>query len=139
MDVTSSGDALEDKLEREQFSRKYEEMHRLVREPDGTTVLYIGAENWPFPVPLVSKNGEWHFDSDSGKKEILARRIGENELTAIQICKEFATIQNDAVATAARAAELSTHRAPLRCCTRTGRPGTSASSVHRSSTPVDSW
>ena len=100
-DVTSSGDALEDKLEREQFSRKYAEMHRLVREPDGSTVLYIGAENWPFPVPLVSKNGQWHFDSDSGRQEILARRIGENEVTAIQICKEFATRQKDAGATAA--------------------------------------
>ena len=93
-DVTSSGDTLEDKREREQFSRKYQEMHRLVREPDGSAVLYIGAENWPFPVPLVSRNGEWHFDSDSGKKEILARRIGENEITAMQICKIFATTQN---------------------------------------------
>src|SRR6201987_5429698 len=53
--VTSSGDGVEDKLEREQFSQKYQEMHRLVREADGSTVLYIGAENWPFPIPLVSK------------------------------------------------------------------------------------
>lgn len=92
-DVTSSGDTLEDKREREVFSRKYQEMHRLVREPDGSAVLYIGAENWPFPVPLVPRNGEWHFDSDRGKKEILARRIGENEITAIQICKIFAATQ----------------------------------------------
>src|SRR5712691_11416809 len=57
-EVTSSSDEVEDKLERERFSQKYQEMHRLVREPDGSTVLlYIGAENWPFPVPLVSKNG----------------------------------------------------------------------------------
>lgn len=89
-EVTSSGDDVEDKLEREQFSQKYQEMHRLVREADGNTVLYIGAENWPFPVPLVSKNGQWHFDSDSGSDEILARRIGENEETAIQVCGEFA-------------------------------------------------
>jgi hypothetical protein len=101
MDVTSSGDTLEDKREREQFSRKYQEMHRLVRERDGSAVLYIGAENWPFPVPLVSTNGQWRFDSDSGKKEILARRIGENEITAIQICKTFATRQNTAGETAA--------------------------------------
>ena len=65
-------------------------MHRLVREPDGSTVLYIGAENWPFPIPLVSKNGAWYFDSDTGKQEILLRRIGENEMTAIQVCNEFA-------------------------------------------------
>ena len=89
-EVTSSSDELEDKLEHEQFSQKYQEMHRLVREPDGRTVLYIGAENWPFPVPLVSKNGQWHFDSDTGKQEILFRRIGENEAVAIQVCEEFA-------------------------------------------------
>ena len=89
-EVASSGDGLEDKLEREQFGEKYQEMHRLVREPDGKTVLYIGAENWPFPIPLVSKNGAWYFDSDTGKQEIVFRRIGENEATAIQVCEEFA-------------------------------------------------
>ena len=47
-------------------AKKYQEMHRLVREPDGSTVLYIGAENWPFPIPLVSKNGAWYFDSKTG-------------------------------------------------------------------------
>jgi hypothetical protein len=94
-EVTSSGEDVEDKLEREQFSQKYQEMHRLVRERDGSTVLYIGAENWPFPIPLVSKKGQWYFDSDSGKQEILARRIGENEATAIQVCEKFATTQNE--------------------------------------------
>src|SRR5882724_13162254 len=89
-EVTSSSDEVEDKLEREQFSQKYQEMHRLVREPDGTTVLYIGAENWPFPISLVSKNGAWFFDSDTGTKEILFRRIGENEVTAIQVCNGVA-------------------------------------------------
>ena len=82
-EVTSSSDDVEDKLEREQFSRKYQEMHRLVQEPDGSTLLYIGAENWPFPIPLVSKNGAWHFDSETDTQEIKFRRIGENEATAI--------------------------------------------------------
>ena len=95
-EVTSSSDGVEDKLEREHFTQKYHEMHRLVREPDGSTVLYIGAENWPFPVPLVSKNGEWYFDSDRGKDEILFRRVGENEATAIQVCEEFAMAKNAA-------------------------------------------
>ena len=84
--MTSSSDEIEDKLERERFSEKYREMHRLVREPDGSTVLYIGAENWPFPIPLVSKDGLWFFDSDAGKEEILFRTVGENETTAIQVC-----------------------------------------------------
>jgi hypothetical protein len=89
-EVTSSSNEIEDKLEREQFSQKYQEMHRLVREPDGTTVLYIGAENWPFPIPLVSKNGAWYFDSDAGQQEILFRTIGENETTALQVCHVLA-------------------------------------------------
>lgn len=97
-EVTSSRDEAEDKLEREQFSQKYQEMHRLVRELDGRTVLYIGAENWPFPVPLISRNGAWYFDSDTGKQEILFRRIGENEATAIQVLEEFAIARkNDSV------------------------------------------
>jgi DUF2950 family protein len=99
-EVTSSSDEEEDRLEREQFSQKYQEMHRLVQEPDGSTVLYIGAENWPFPIPLVSKNGSWYFDSDRGKQEILFRRIGQNETTAIQVCEEFAMAKNAADAKA---------------------------------------
>ena len=89
-EVTSSSDEIEDKLERERFSQKYQEMHRLVRELDGSTVLYIGAENWPFPIPLVSKNGAWYFDSDTGTREILFRTVGENETTAIQVCHALA-------------------------------------------------
>ena len=100
-EVTSSSDEIQDKLEREQFTKKYHEMHRLVREPDGSTVLYIGAENWPFPIPLVSKNGGWYFDSDRGKQEILFRRIGENEATAIQVCEEFAMAKTSTDAKAA--------------------------------------
>lgn len=94
-EVTSSNDEVEDKLEREQFSKKYQEMHRLVQEPDGSTVLYIGAENWPFPIPLVSKNGAWYFDSKAGTQEILFRRIGENEAAAIQVCEEFAVTKKN--------------------------------------------
>ena len=93
-EVTSSSDELADKIEREQFSKKYQEMHRLVREDDGSVVLYIGAENWPFPIPLVSKDGEWYFDSKAGVEEIKFRTIGENESTAIEVCLEFAMAKN---------------------------------------------
>jgi hypothetical protein len=51
--------------------------------------LYIGAENWPFPVPLIATNGAWRFDSEAGLEELLFRRIGENELTAIEVCHEL--------------------------------------------------
>ena len=93
-EVTSSSDGVEDKLEREHFTQKYHEMHRLVREPDGSTVLYIGAENWPFPVPLISKDGVWYFDSETGKQEITFRRIGENETTAIEVCTASTMARN---------------------------------------------
>jgi hypothetical protein len=88
-ELTSSRDPGQDKLEREQFVQKYQEMHRLGREPDGSVTLYIGAENWPFPIPLVAKNGAWRFDPDAGAKEVTFRRIGDNELTAIVTCHEF--------------------------------------------------
>jgi hypothetical protein len=94
-EVTSSSDEVEDTLEREQFCKKYQEMHRLVREPNGSTILYIGAENWPFPVPLVSENGAWYFDSEAGMQEILFRRIGENEATAVAVCEEFALTKTE--------------------------------------------
>jgi hypothetical protein len=92
-ELASSGDELQDKLDSKLFGQKYREMHRLVREADGSVILYIGAENWPFPVPLVEKNGAWHFDSDAGLKEVLFRRIGENELAAIEVCHEFAAAE----------------------------------------------
>jgi hypothetical protein len=57
----------EEHLEHEQFAEKYTQMHRLHRERKGQMVLYIGAENWPFPIPLVSQNNTWHFDFAAGE------------------------------------------------------------------------
>jgi Protein of unknown function (DUF2950) len=83
----SADEEIQDRLDRERFAQKYQEMHRFTRQADGRMVLYIGAENWPFPIPLVSRNGAWRFDSDTGAHEIRYRRIGENELTAIALCQ----------------------------------------------------
>ena len=88
-ELTTSGSDTEDKLNRERFAQKYQEMHRLVREADGTTILHIGAENWPFPIPLVSKDGKWYFDADAGSQELLAREIGSNEVSAIRVSQAF--------------------------------------------------
>lgn len=93
-ELTSSSDPEQDKLDRTQFVRKYREMHRLARERDGEVVLYVGAENWPFPIPLISHNGQWRYDADTGEQEVLYRRIGENEVTAIETCHAlFATLK----------------------------------------------
>ena len=88
-ELATSGDADLDKVDRELFVQKYQAMHRLGRDADGSQTLYIGAENWPFPVPLVEKDGAWHFDPDAGRKEVMFRRIGENELTAIDILHQL--------------------------------------------------
>jgi hypothetical protein len=82
-DVLSSGDAEEDSDARVGFVTKYQEMHRFVTEPDGKVTLVIGAENWPFPIPLVNNHGSWYFDTSEGKDEILFRRIGKNEVAAL--------------------------------------------------------
>jgi len=83
----STEEKLQNRLDREHFVQKYGEMHRWVRDAHGGMVLYIGAENWPFPIPLVSRNGVWRFDSDAGMHEIRYRRIGGNEVTAIALCQ----------------------------------------------------
>ena len=71
--LISSGDDIEDESNRTNFTQKYQEMHRLVNEPDGTTTLYVGAQNWPTPIPLVNKAGAWFFDTDAARTEILLR------------------------------------------------------------------
>lgn len=93
--LVSSGDPAEDARGRATFVQRYQEMHRLVKEPDGTTVLYIGAHNWPSPIPLVSKGDAWSFDTEKGAKEILARRIGRNELSTIKVCQELVAAQKE--------------------------------------------
>ena len=93
--IVSSGDDTEDAQSRANFVEKYGEMHRLVKEPDGTMVLYIGARNWPTPIPLVDKGGSWFFDTEAGKQEILYRRVGRNELSAIRVCQELAAAQKE--------------------------------------------
>jgi Protein of unknown function (DUF2950) len=89
-DLIGTANANDERRNREQFVQKYEEMHRIVREPDGTAVLYVGAENWPFPIPLTPNGAAWLFDPDAGTAEMTAREIGENEITAISVCQTFA-------------------------------------------------
>ena len=92
-DLVSSVDPAEDRKERERFVAKYKEMHRVAKGPGGVMVLYVGAENWPLPIPLVEKNGVWCFDTRAGKQEILARRVGRNELATINVCYQLVKAQ----------------------------------------------
>ena len=92
-DLVSSGDPAEDRKERDNFVAKYRQMHRVVKERNGVMILYIGAENWPDPIPLVEKNGIWYFETDAGKEEILARRVGRNELATVDVCYQLVDAQ----------------------------------------------
>jgi hypothetical protein len=93
--IVYSGDETEDAHSRANFVQRYQEMHRLVKEPDGTVILHIGAKNWPTPIPLVNKGNSWYFDTDAGKKEILFRRIGRNELSTIRVCQELVAAEKE--------------------------------------------
>jgi hypothetical protein len=88
-EIVSSGDATEDAESRTNFVKRYDEMHRLVNEPDGTVTLYVGVKNWPSPIPIRSTGQSWYFDTDAARREILFRRIGRNELSTIRVCQEL--------------------------------------------------
>jgi hypothetical protein len=91
--VISSGDPVEDSDARASFVVKYQEMHRFVTESNRTVTLVVGAENWPFPIPLVKNNDSWYFDTAAGKDEIVFRRIGRNEISAVDACRELVQAQ----------------------------------------------
>lgn len=93
--IVTSGDPTEDAENHANFARRYQEMHRFVKEPDGSVCVYIGAENWPAPIPLVMKGKLWFFDTDAGRTEILYRRVGRNELSAIMVSKELVAAQKE--------------------------------------------
>ncbi len=86
--LVSSGDAAEEKSAADSFARKYDQMNRLVAMTDGSQVLYVGADNYPFPVPLAQDgSSRWYFDAAAADEELRARRIGSNELSAMDACR----------------------------------------------------
>jgi hypothetical protein len=95
-----SEDADQRRKQHSQFADKYERMHRLTREPDHTVALYVGAENWPLPIPIVEYKGAWYFDADLGMQEIRYRRIGRNEMEALEVCHAVADAEREYFANA---------------------------------------
>jgi hypothetical protein len=92
--IIFSGDAVQDKAAVDKFIVAYGVMHRWRKMPDGKQVLLIGADNFPFPIPLKKGDGgQWFFDTAAGKEEILTRRIGRNELAVIEVCGAVADAQ----------------------------------------------
>jgi hypothetical protein len=94
-DIISSGDEVADRTTRENFVAAYDTKHSLTSEGDAKIILVIGDSDWPFPIPIVSKNGTWQFETKSGLDEILRRRIGRNELAAIQVSLAYVQARNE--------------------------------------------
>jgi Protein of unknown function (DUF2950) len=90
-EVIYSGDSVQDKNAANAFVAGYGVMHRWRNMPDGAQVLLVGADNFPFPIPLKKNgDGKWFFDTPAGKEEVLNRRIGRNELAIIDVANAVA-------------------------------------------------
>jgi hypothetical protein len=90
-----SPDVVQATAESKRFIQRLTQKTRLIKRSDSSSTLDIGADNWPFPIPLVKQDGHWFFDTAAGKKEILARRIGRDEIGAINVCNAYVAAQRD--------------------------------------------
>ncbi|HEX8812496.1 MAG TPA: DUF2950 domain-containing protein [Terracidiphilus sp.] len=96
-DFVASADPVEDKNNAAAFATEARAKNSITidpAKPDRATIL-VGVEEWPLPVPLIKKSGKWYFDAKAGRQEILFRRIGANELDAIQVCRGFVDAQKE--------------------------------------------
>jgi hypothetical protein len=94
-DIVSSGDEVADADARQRFTSMYDARHVIKAEGNKKATLILGADDFPFPIPLVNTRTGWEFDTDEGRREILYRRIGRNELDAIQTALAYVDAQND--------------------------------------------
>jgi hypothetical protein len=94
-DIVDSGDPVQDKDLRAEFVRSAHEKLQIDADPStpDRVEFTVGAQEWPFPVPVIRVDGKWHMDAAGGRLEILARRIGRNELNAIEVCRGYAEAQ----------------------------------------------
>jgi hypothetical protein len=88
-----SGDPVQDNHEMDQFAAAVEKSAKLEQVNDARFTLTIGERNWPFPIPIVKEENRWRFDTRAGAEEILNRRIGDNELSAIMTCRAYVLAQ----------------------------------------------
>jgi hypothetical protein len=94
-DIIDSGDEVADKNAMEQFVKAYQEKVDFVKEKEGRVSIIIGNDHWPFSIPIVKKGEGWVFDTKAGREEVLNRRIGRNELNAIQVCLAYVEAQRE--------------------------------------------
>jgi len=91
--LVDSGDAVADKNARERFVARYTEGNTLDKSDPEFVTLEVGEDKWPFPVPLITEGGKWHFDVPTGIDEVINRRVGANELDTIQSCLAYVDAQ----------------------------------------------
>jgi hypothetical protein len=94
-DIISSGDDVADAETRQRFIGAYDAKHSIKLEGDKKSVIILGADDFPFPIPLMRKKAGWEFDTAAGRLEILYRRIGRNELDVVQSCLAYVDAQNE--------------------------------------------
>src|SRR5262249_50272720 len=94
-ELISSGDPVEDANVRQEYLAAYDAQHRIVSESGKPSILVVGQNDWPFPIPLVQKDGQWTFDTPAGREELFARRIGRNELAAMKAALAYYDAQNE--------------------------------------------
>lgn len=94
-ELVSSGDSVADNASREKFVASYQQKNSLEARTTGTRILHIGADDWSMPIPIVKKGNSWGFDIGKGKKEILNRRIGRNELHVIDVIDAYVDAQHE--------------------------------------------
>ncbi len=88
-----SGDEVSDAAEVQEFAAALAAAHEFVREGDDKVIVAIGKQKHPFAIPIVRRDGKWSFDTEAGKEEVLNRRVGENELGAIRVCRGIVSAQ----------------------------------------------
>jgi hypothetical protein len=99
-DLLTSGDAVQDENARQSFLARYKEAHALVRKDPDKVLLTVGKSAWELPFPIVRVDGAWRFDADAGAQELVYRRIGQNELDAIKVCRALYEAQKSYAASA---------------------------------------
>lgn len=90
-----SGDPTQDRQDASEFAKRLEEAHRWVADDDGSMILHVGLDDYPFPVPLVKRDSKWAFDIAAGKEEIINRRVGRNELRTLAVCRAYVVAQRE--------------------------------------------
>ena len=108
-DIVSSGDEVADAATRAKFVTAYDAKHTIAMEGDSKAIMVIGPDDFPLPIPIIRKDGQWRFDTAAGREEILFRRIGENELDAIQSVLAYVDAQDEYAAKDRTGAGINTY------------------------------